>query len=172
VNDLFSAIKLENGTTLMDTEPVDLGALLRRVEKGVSLQAREKGVALGCQCLPGSALVWGDEVRLEEAFQNLVTNAIYYTAAQGRVDIRLEREGDMLAVRVSDTGCGISPEERDKIFERYYISKYRSRHDSSGLGLSIAKSIIQLHHGALQVESQVGQGTVMIVRLLEWRKKA
>ena len=100
--------------------------------------------------------IWGDPDRLKQVVLNLVTNAIKYTPAGGRVTLGLGRVEQWARLTVTDTGPGIAPEEQQRIFERFYrIDKARSRSmGGAGLGLAIAMRITQLHGGRLEVTSE------------------
>ena len=110
-------------------------------------------------------IAWGDELRLEQALQNLVTNALHHTPAGGVVTVRLCAEGSEACLEVRDTGPGIPPEEQDKVFLRYYRSPEAKRRGSSGLGLSIAREIVVQHQGRITLASRPGVGAVFTIRL-------
>lgn len=111
--------------------------------------------------------VAGDADPLYRLLANLVTNAIQYTPASGKVIVSLRQEDQGAIVQVRDTGIGIAPEEQLRIFDRFYrVSGDRSRKTGgAGLGLPIAQAIAQAHHGSIQVQSALGQGSVFTVRL-------
>jgi signal transduction histidine kinase len=99
---------------------------------------------------------------------NLVDNAIKYTPSGGDVTLTLKREAGWVLVSVADTGCGIPEEDLPHIFERFYrADRSRARPGGAGLGLSIAKWVAEAHGGELEVESEVGQGTVFTLYLPE-----
>ncbi len=105
--------------------------------------------------------VWGDAVRLQQILQNLVTNAIHYTPAGGTITVHSwEAEGSAL-VCVQDTGCGIAPEDQAAVFDRYFHTTANTKHDSTGLGLTIAQELARLHHGEILLESEVGKGQLL-----------
>lgn len=104
------------------------------------------------------SITWGDEYRLEQAFQNLIINAIYYTKPKGKVYVDLKSSDNMAYITIVDTGVGISPEDLDKIFDRYYRVSGTEKHQSSGLGLSIAHEIIKQHQGSITVKKRTWEG--------------
>lgn len=162
--DLFLAAKLEQKQVLLCEEPVALDEAAVQVCAACRPEAEKKGVQLSLDAA-GPLPVWGDAVRLQQAIQNLVTNAIHYTPAGGRVEV-LCRAGDGAAlVSVRDTGCGIAPEEQAAVFERYFHTSRQTKHDSTGLGLTIAKELVELHHGQILLESAPGKGSCFTVRL-------
>jgi two-component system phosphate regulon sensor histidine kinase PhoR len=104
---------------------------------------------------------------MEEAFSNLITNGIKYSPAGGTITISVTTENKYLKLQVADTGFGISDEDLEKIFTRFYRvkdSNTRQIH-GTGLGLAIVKSIIESHHGKISVVSEVGKGTTFTVFL-------
>lgn len=113
------------------------------------------------------AMIVGDRVRLRQLFLNLIDNAIKYTPEGGSVSIAVERNNGSALFRVKDTGIGIPPEETGRVFDRFYrVDKARSREmGGSGLGLSIARWIAELHRGSIRVESEVDRGSVFTVEL-------
>ena len=112
-------------------------------------------------------VVMGDEDQLCRLFANLITNALHYTPAGGKVTVLLERDEHSALVLVRDTGIGIAPAEQVRIFDRFYrVNSDRSRHTGgSGLGLAIAKAIAQSHQGSIKVQSELNQGSTFTVRL-------
>jgi heavy metal sensor kinase len=112
-------------------------------------------------------VIMADHAKLYQMFLNLVDNAVKYTPEGGMISITIHRDGAFAEVRVRDTGIGISPEHRIKIFDRFYrVDKARSRElGGAGLGLSIVQWIVQIHGGTIAVESEPGQGSTFIVRL-------
>lgn len=111
--------------------------------------------------------VEGDESRLRQVFINLLDNAIKYTAKNSAVVVESERQGPNAIIRVRDTGIGIPPEHQTQVFERFYrVDKARSRAEGgSGLGLSIARSIVESHSGSVTLSSEPGSGTIVTVTL-------
>jgi heavy metal sensor kinase len=110
--------------------------------------------------------VTGDKVRLQQLFTNLIDNAIKYTS-RGSIHVTVEKNKDSALVKIRDTGIGIPKEEQEKIFKRFYrVDKSRSKETGGvGLGLSIAEWIVHAHHGRIEVESEVNQGSTFTVYL-------
>jgi signal transduction histidine kinase len=104
---------------------------------------------------------------MEEVLSNLITNAIHYTPEGGRVTVGARVDGGYLKIHVTDTGFGIAPEDREKIFERFYrVKNEKTRYvTGTGLGLPIVKSIVESHNGRIQLESEVDKGTTFYVIL-------
>lgn len=164
VEDLFLMAKLEDKKVILETEPVPLSNLLDKVVKACLIVSEKKGVLLEYK-RGNNSTTWGDEYRLEQAFQNLIINAIYYTKPGGKVFVELKSTDNMANITIIDTGVGISSKDIDKIFDRYYKVSGIEKHQSTGLGLSIAQEIIKQHGGNISVSSILGEGTTFTVEL-------
>lgn len=164
VDDLFLMAKLEDKQVILETERVPLGELLGRVVKACRVASEEKDIIVLYK-IDKDCVTWGDEYRIEQAFQNLIINAIYYTKPGGTVRVVLQTCDNTALISIHDTGVGISPEDQDKIFDRYYRVSGTEKHHSTGLGLSIAQGIINQHQGNIKVESYFGKGTIFTVQL-------
>jgi signal transduction histidine kinase len=164
VDDLFLMAKLEDKQVILETERVPLGELLGRVVNACRVASEEKNIIMLYK-IDKDCVTWGDEYRIEQAFQNLIINAIYYTKPGGTVRVELQTCDNTALISIHDTGVGISPEDQDKIFDRYYRVSGTEKHHSTGLGLSIAQGIINQHQGNIKVESYFGKGTVFTVQL-------
>lgn len=159
--DLFLAAKLEDGQVMLTCSRVNLSDVV--LEQGQQAQpiAEREGIHLLVEAEAGLT-VWGERKRLAQIAQNLVTNALHYTPAGGEVRLSLSSEGGEAVLRVCDSGKGISKEDQVHIFDRYFHTTAQSKHESSGLGLTIARDLTVLHRGRLFVESEVGKGTTFI----------
>jgi signal transduction histidine kinase len=147
-------------------EEVDLPAVLHEVVEFFEPLARDKGVALA-RAHGGAepARVLGDVSWLRQCFVNLVENALRYTAAGGRVDVVLRRDGADAVVEVRDTGRGIPPGDLTRIFERFQRAAQPGDGPGFGLGLALAREIAQVHGGAIEAESIAGLGSTFRVSL-------
>ena len=162
--DLFLAAKLEQRQIMLNEDRAALNEETAAVCAACRSEADKKGVALYVSAdtlLP----VWGDSVRLQQIIQNLVTNAIHYTPAGGSIHVDCRAEGGTACVSVQDTGCGIAPEDQGAVFDRYFHTTADKKHDSTGLGLTIAQELARLHHGEITLESEVGKGSIFTLRL-------
>ena len=156
--DLFLAAKLEQKQVLLNEDRARLEALTAAVCSACQAEAAHKGVELRTDT--GTPLpVWGDAVRLEQILQNLVTNAIHYTPAGRRVTVVCAAENGQACVKVTDTGCGIAPEDQPAVFDRYFHTTADTKHDSTGLGLTIAQELAHLHRGEIMLQSEPGKGS-------------
>ena len=162
--DLFLAAKLEQKQILLNEDRAALNEEAAAVCAACRSEADKKGVELHVSAdtpLP----VWGDSVRLQQIIQNLVTNAIHYTPAGGSIHVGCRAESETACVSVQDTGCGIAPEDQSAVFDRYFHTTADKKHDSTGLGLTIAQELAHLHHGEITLQSEVGKGSIFTLRL-------
>jgi signal transduction histidine kinase len=123
------------------------------------VEAAEAGISLDIQLPSDLPLVDADGARVVQVLGNVLRNAINFTKRDGRVVLAVEARADELLFSVSDTGAGISEENRSHIFDRYWQSSHGARARGNGLGLSIAKGIVETHGGRIWVESVPGQGS-------------
>jgi signal transduction histidine kinase len=164
---LLDLARLEGGGYAPAREPVDLAALLGSVIEKLAPQIAAAGVTAGL-AVEAKPLVSGDPDRLFQVFANLLENAVRAGPAGSEVAVRLRGEAGWAVVSIADAGPGIPPEEIDRIFERFYqLDKSRARSGGRGfgLGLAIAREIVAAHGGVIEVESEVGRGSVFRVRI-------
>jgi two-component system sensor histidine kinase ResE len=167
VLDLLDLARLDAGTADLKRSPVDLAALLNNVGQKFTPQARAARVFITVET-PTLPLVTGDADRLAQVFTNLVDNALKYTPAGGQIRLRATPAGPEVWVEVRDTGTGIAPEALPHIFDRFYqadTARAGGKKHGAGLGLTIAKEIIQAHGGTISVRSAPGYGSEFTVRL-------
>ena len=160
VGDLFELAKLECREVQPEPEPFALSELMQDVVQKLDLVAHQRGVHLSAAVSPDAPFVNADVGMMERVLVNLVDNALRFTPAGGSVSLSLAEEPDQVVVRVADTGCGIAPDELPQLFNHSYRLTKVSRHhpESTGLGLAIAKRILELHGGTIRVESQLNSG--------------
>jgi PAS domain S-box-containing protein len=165
INDLLDVAKIEAGRVQLRRELVDLGAVLREVSATFRIEATRHGLAFQEE-LGELPRVVGDRDRLIQVFGNLISNAIKYTPA-GAVGISARPTYGAVEVVVHDTGVGMTPEEQRQLFTKFFRSRDRAGPDpgGTGLGLVIAKGIVDGHGGTLSVESEPGAGTRFRVTL-------
>ncbi len=151
----------------MNTTMVDLGWVLRQVYQSRLDDAADAGVELILELPNEHVTVEGESTALDQMVVNLVDNAIKYSGGEGRVSLRLGRQGAMALIEVEDGGIGIPEEEQQRIFERFYrVDRGRSRQlGGTGLGLSIVKHIARSHHGEVTLTSEIGKGSTFSVRI-------
>ncbi len=144
-----------------------MGKILTQNVRMMKPLAEKKGILLTGEGFR-KIIIRCDEQKIKQLILILVDNAIKYTPSGGSVVVRFEGEDEQKVIfSVSDSGIGIAPEDKDKIFERFYrVDKARSREmGGNGLGLSIATEILRIHEGQIFVDSELGQGTKFTVEL-------
>jgi PAS domain S-box-containing protein len=162
VNEILDLSRIEAGQLTLESIAFDLDQPVRDVLALQAAAAAEKGIGLRARIDPGlPRRVVGDPQRLRQVLMNLADNAVKFTAA-GAVEIRLARFADRLVVEVQDSGCGISPALRRRLFQRFQQadSGTARRHGGSGLGLMICRRLVGLMGGTIAVESEAGAGSV------------
>lgn len=172
-NQLLTLSFLDSETDLDQFVTIDLGKQLKEVISATEWQWREKNLSISFENEHENVPIQGDPKLLYQVWMNLITNAIKYTPEDGEIAIMIYEYKDKIEVRVSDTGVGIAQEEMAHLFDRFYRGdKARTRSDhSTGLGLSIAKKIIELHEGTIFATSKLGEGSTFITTLKKPRKK-
>ncbi|MES0363077.1 MAG: ATP-binding protein [Desulfobacteria bacterium] len=167
VNDILDYRRLKEGKSIQKIEALNLAEVLQHTVELMRLSADEKGIELTPEIAEELPSFSGDRGGVEAIFVNLISNAIKYTPKGGKVKVSLNKEGKGIRLMVVDTGIGISEEDIEQIFEKFYRIKTEQtrRISGSGLGLSIVKGIVEAHGGAVHVESEVGNGTTFIVSL-------
>jgi PAS domain S-box-containing protein len=166
VGDLLSVAQVEAGRIALECERVDLASLLSDAIATARPAADAKRIALALEC-DALDLTEADPARLGQVFDNLISNAIKFTPAGGRVTLRAFAEQSNAVIDVVDTGMGISREDQLRLFERFFRSAAASAGaiPGTGLGLAISKAIVESHDGSISVQSETGQGTTFRVVL-------
>ncbi|MBI5599563.1 MAG: sensor histidine kinase N-terminal domain-containing protein [Deltaproteobacteria bacterium] len=166
IEKILAAARLESQIFSMKFGDVGLRSVMEDVVRLLRDFAGSHSIALTLALEGEDSIVSGDRERLTEVFTNIVDNAIRYNRPGGRVDVETAVEGGWAKVTVIDTGSGIPEGDTGKIFERFYRSdETRARVAGSGLGLSIARTIVEAHGGRVSVESAVGRGSTFTVLL-------
>lgn len=167
VNDLLELSRLDNKETRWDKKPVSPSALLKDVISKMTVSIRKKNLELETDILQPSPDIFADRDKIEQVFQNILSNAIKYTPEGGKIFIKLESMDGRVRIIFGDTGIGIPKEDLPRLFERFYrVDKTRSRElGGTGLGLSIAKEIVEAHDGSIAIDSELGRGTRVTILL-------
>ena len=161
IEDLRTLSLAESGALALHREAIDVASIARDVVMAFSDQAGRGGVALGSSA-DGPTAIDADPVRVREVIVNLVANALRYTPTGGSVGIEARGAAGRVEVTVRDTGSGIAPDAVDGIFDRFSRA---TDSPGAGLGLAIAKSLVEAHGGTIRAESVPGQGTRIVFTL-------
>lgn len=167
VAELFDLAKLDAQATPLQAEAFALGELAQDVAQKYQLAAEDKQIRLAVRCADDLPFVHADIGLIERVLANLIENALRYTPQNGTVTLAVTRGEKTVRVQMSDTGCGIPAQDLPYIFDRFYrVEKARQTHaGGAGLGLAIAKRILDLHGSAIRAESEWGLGTSFMFEL-------
>jgi len=167
VHDLLQLSKIDSKQWRMEKTPTSLSHLLYQVKEHFQFQADARNIALTLSLADPLPPISLDRDKMLQVFDNLLSNALKYTGPGGTVSVSARADGPWVTVTVTDTGIGIPAEDLPRVFERFYrVDKARSRElGGTGLGLSIAREIVRAHGGEIVIDSEVGRGTTVTVRL-------
>ena len=167
VEDLRTLSLADAGELPLQLHETDAGELLAQVRAAYAPQAERQGVTLAAEAAPGLPKIRVDPERMRQVLGNLIGNALRYTPAGGRISLSAGGEDGALLLSVADTGSGIAPEDLPYVFDRFYRGD-RARSEGqgeSGLGLPIARSLVEMHGGTISIRSGPGEGTTFLIRL-------
>jgi signal transduction histidine kinase len=161
INDMVNLRHIETGEAELELERLSLNKLTTAITTEFASLAEAKKQNVGIKLAPQSPMVDADRQKLRLVLANLLSNAIKFTPDGGRIRVEVETKGNEAWVSVRDTGIGIPPREQERIFDRFYqVEPSLTRHfEGMGLGMSIAKGMVELHGGRIWVESVVGMGS-------------
>ena len=167
VDDLLDSARITTGKVTLHNNYIRLAQIVDEAVETVQHHLRVRNHELSISLPPHEVTIYGDKLRLVQAFGNLLTNAIKYTPDKGRIDIEARIDAGDVVVAVTDSGIGISPEELPHIFKLFEQAERGSERTDGGLGigLSITKRLVELHDGDIQVRSHQGLGSTFKVRL-------
>jgi len=180
INQLLDLSKIEAGKMTLHTRPENIVALLNRIIQTFESQAKMKAIELKFQSEQDEIIAYVDRDKIENIFYNLLSNALKFTPEGGTVACEIQfvnsPEGESafgrdlkskIVISVADTGIGIPPDRVDKIFDRFYQidDSYTREHEGSGIGLALTKELVDLHHGKIEVQSELNKGTTFTVYL-------
>ena len=163
VNDLLDVARLEAGKMEVHPRLFDLGETVREVVELMRPQIEDKAQRLDVRVPPGLPRALADPARSRQIVTNLISNAHEYTEEGGRLSVSLRREGDSLALAVSDTGRGMTEAELERVFDRFV--RRPDGGGGTGLGLNIVRSLVELQRGSIEVQSAPGEGSTFTVLL-------
>jgi len=167
VNGILDMSKMESGNFEISSEPFAPRASLMHCCNLLALKAREGGIDLITDAPQDLPVMTGDPRAFKQIVLNLVANAVKFTERGGQVTVSASASASQLTLRISDTGVGIAPDDLKRIGAPFFQcgKTYERRHEGTGLGLSIVKSLVALHLGEMTVQSKLGEGTAVTVKL-------
>ena len=161
INDILDLATIEAGYMALETGRVDLCELLESVVTLTHERARNQNLSLAVDCPRDIGVIEADERRLKQALFNLVSNAIKFTPPDGSIRLEARRENGDVVLAVGDTGIGIPTADQERVFEKFERGDSQGRQSGAGLGLSLVKSLVELHGGTIEIESVPGSGTTI-----------
>ncbi|MBN2329076.1 MAG: HAMP domain-containing histidine kinase [Candidatus Omnitrophica bacterium] len=166
INDVLDLSRIESGRTVLEKSNVSMRLIVEQAIQENKPAAEQRRIALNADDMPEEFIVFVDGGKMERIVGELIGNAIKYTPEGGDVSVRLFQENNQVVCCVKDSGIGMTEEDCQRIWERFYRSN-ASKHfaKGSGLGLSIAKELIDLHGGSIEAQSEEGKGTTLTLRL-------
>ncbi|HVZ81034.1 MAG TPA: ATP-binding protein [bacterium] len=167
INDLLDLVKLESGRVEVKREPVSIPEMIRGLAQSVQPAARGRKVRLSASVPDGLGVALLDRDKMEKIVLNLLFNSVKFTSAGGEVAVEATEEEGELVIRVRDTGVGISEKDLPFIFDRFWQADATAqrKYQGTGIGLALVRELTEAQGGKVSVESQVGKGTVMTVRV-------
>jgi signal transduction histidine kinase len=167
IDNVLDLATIEAGYIVLERGEVAVAELLHAMAGLTRERARSRGLELGIDCPPAIGTVEADGRRLKQALFNLVSNAIKFTPPGGAITLAAERSGGDLLLSVSDTGIGIAPADRERVFGKFERGQHQP---GAGLGLSLVRSLIELHGGSVTIESALDRGTRVTCRVPTGRR--
>jgi len=169
INEMLDIAKLDAGKMKIETTLRDVNSILEDIVAVSSIAAKEMGIDLVFEPDNQLSRIYVGTEKIDKVFSNLVSNALKFTDRGGKVQVETEEAEDHVEVRVSDTGVGIAQKDVPYIFDRFHqVDGSSSRkYEGTGLGLCLVKEFLELHHGSVEVTSELGKGTTFTVHLLK-----
>ena len=167
INDLLDLVRLESGRIEVKRDPLEMAGFLKGLGSAVRQVAQDRRIQLQIETNPALGTVLADSDKLEKILLNLLFNALKFTPAGGRVELRADLEGGEYVLRVIDTGMGISEKHLPHVFDRFWQADDSSqrKYQGMGIGLALVKELVEVQGGKVSVSSQEGKGTTFAVRL-------
>lgn len=167
INDVLDMSKIEAGRYELDVGEVDLAQVVNEILTMTAGRAADGGVVMEYDIPSGLPAIQADARAIKQVLINLLGNAVKFTGRDGTVRISVRATADQMVIQVADTGIGITPQDIERVFEPFVQvqREHNAYHEGTGLGLSLAKAMVRLHHGDIAIASQPGEGTTVTVTL-------
>jgi len=167
INDILDLATIDAGALELSKRETDVREIIRAAELGVRERLSSENIDLDIEIAPDVDKLVADDKRVTQILYNLLSNAIGFSEAGRAIRLDARRQGGMIAFSVQDTGCGIPEDYQDSVFQRFETRPQGSQHRGAGLGLSLVKSLVELHNGQIDLRSAEGAGTTVTVLLPE-----
>jgi two-component system cell cycle sensor histidine kinase PleC len=167
INHILEMANIDAGRRTLVPELLDMGAVVTSAVEAERERAQTRGIALSCDVARELPLLYADRGAVRQILRNLLSNALKFTLASGSVHVSVRAGADRMVLTVRDTGAGITPEERPFVFDRFGRRGGQTADGARGigLGLPLVKALVEMHHGAVTLDSDVARGTVVTVSL-------
>lgn len=165
IEDMLDAYRMETGLIQSNRGICPVGEILLEACADYQHEAEQQGVRIDYDLPPDLPVLYADSRQLSRVFANLIGNAVKFTPAGGVISVSAERHGDMLRIRIRDTGVGIPEEDLERVFLKYYRSSRSKGYRGSGLGLAISKAFVEAHGGTIRASRSPGGGTSIDITL-------
>jgi signal transduction histidine kinase len=161
INNILDLATIDAGAMTLNYGPVDIRRTMDAAAEGVQDRLEQGGISLNIRVAPDIGNFMADELRVRQALFNLLANAIGFSPAGETVTLSAQRLKDAVVFSVTDHGPGIPPDVKDRVFDWFETHSLGSRHRGTGLGLSLVRAFVELHHGTVTIDSAVGRGTTV-----------
>lgn len=165
IDDILDLATMDAGGIELKLAPVGVRALIDAAILGIRERAVRAKLTIEIAVADDATELMADEARIRQVLYNVLSNAVGFSKIEGTVGISCWKEGTTMIFKIEDNGVGIPPEQIGRVFQRFESRSQGSKHRGAGLGLSIAKSLVELHGGTIEIASQSGQGTGVVIRL-------
>lgn len=166
INDVLDISKIEGGKIVLNKTEFDINEILRKCVEKIRANAKTKRITLSVDIPPETVLVYADEERITQLFENLLANAVKFNVEEGRVTVLAQNLFKEYEVIISDTGVGIPAQDLPFIFQKFYrVSRPGTEIPGTGLGLALVKQIVDHHKGLITLQSEENKGTTLIIKL-------
>jgi signal transduction histidine kinase len=166
INDLLNVSRMDTGRFFIEPVDVDISQMVKEEVNQLTNQAKEKSIYINIEEKGQIPKIWADETKIRQVVMNFIDNAVHYTQ-KGGVTVKLGKDNNHFVFSVTDTGIGVPKAEQNKLFEKFYRAQNarHTRPDGTGLGIYLAKRIIEDHNGEIFFNSVEGQGSTFGFRL-------
>ena len=166
VNDLLDISRMEIKTKEREIKLISIAEIIKSNVEFLELELKKKGITVSMNFEESLPTIKADYNEINRLFTNILSNAMKYNKEKGRIEISVSKSGNYIISKISDTGIGMKPEDKDKMFQEFFRVKNEQTRNipGTGLGLSIVKRIIDSYSGKIEVDSEYGKGTTFIIK--------